>query len=347
MSTAPRGVVPFPIQETLLPELRQAQNRYALLTLLEPLVEEQIVRPKMQALQRTWDVDTLPVLNAELHAIGDKVSTWRARLPEARDGWDAVSVALSAMAEGAAAWTAQPPSQPFWWASPESESRLVLGLGSHREALSQPPSLAHLAVQQQELRNHLAEVAGTWQRRWQDIPLESSSSSGWSASWFSKAMPWVPAALGLLLVTLVWGHTSASRQVIAAVDRAIAYGSPPALADWCGAQISSRYTPSNPSPRLGRQFLVQTVAALLWMGMVAHQTLGQPDADWTPWVPTAIAAGLLLAVAGYRFFSLKQGLRHFETDLQADDDSNSPAVASLNDAPEHAEENPVEISLRR
>lgn len=347
MSEPPRGVVPFPMPETLLLKLRQAGNRYALLTVLEPWVEEQIVRPRMQVLQRTWNTETLPILSAELNAVGDEVSTWRARLPEAQGGWDAVSAALSKMASEAGDWTAQPPSQPFWWASPESEPRLVLGLGPHREALSQPPTLARLAVQQQELRQRLNEVAGTWKLRWTEVASTGSAPQGWLRSWFPKTQSWMPVALGMFFALLIWGHDKASKSLAAAVDRAVAYGSPKSLVSWCGARISGYQGLGTPESGLRRQFLVQTAAALLWIGVAAYQILGLPNADWTPWYPTLIVAILLLAMAVYRLISLQKAIGQLKVHLEDPSDSEPPPSNLLEDDQQHAEENPVEIALRR
>ena len=345
MTEAPRGVVPFPIPEALLPELRQARNRYALLTLLEPLVEEQMLRPRAQTLQRTWDAEVLPLLQGHLDAMGSEVSQWRARLPEAEAGWDQVSAGLSALAAEAEGWTAQPPPQPFWWASPESQPRLTLGLGSHAELLSRPPALARLAVHQQEIRQGLSAAADTWKRRWTDVSSAGETSEGRNSFWLPHALPLFPAALGLLLALLIWGHAGASKALIGAVDRAVSLGSPSDLVAWCGGRVTGR--PESAEPGLRRQLLLHSTAAILWMGALAYQVLGPPTDDWAPWIPTGVSAALVLLAACYRLVQLQQGLTQLATDLPPGEDLSPSRDALTEDDSEMAEDNPDEIALRR
>ena len=367
MAPPPRGTVPLDIDETRRLALAEAPNRYALLSLLEPLVDEEIVAPRWAALERAWRAEALPPLISGLDAAGAEISQLRGQFPEAEAAWDPLSVALTELSRQAQAWSPELPATPFWWASPESAPQLSLGLGDLEDRLRRPPGLAKLAVSQQQVVERLHTVHRAWERRQADIPPADAASSGFLGLDLDGLSPLFPLALGLLLAAAGWRRSRLLADLAKAVQVAIQHGSPPQLAAWFGGQAAPGQPLTAPLGRLagsasGRLWLAGLLA-WGWIGLAGHQLYGPPTADWRPWLPALAGAGLVLLTTVHRSIVLRRAFALLAAtgDVSVDgsresfgtvDDATSPMVGTSDDgslmspAP-NPEDDLVETTLRR
>ncbi len=310
MASPPRGTVPLDIDEGRRRAFAQAPNRYALLSLLEPLVEAEILAPRLAALERAWKTDALPPLISDLEAVGGEISQLRNQFPEAETSWDPLSAALAELTRQAQAWSPQVPKTPFWWASAESEPRLALGLGDHRESLRRPPRLADLEATQQQVRERLRNVYRTWERRQAEIPAADATDGGFLGLDLDGLSPLFPLALGLLLAAAGWRRSRLLVELAKAVQAAVQQGSPAQLKAWFGGQVAPAQPSTASLERLAGSAQLRLWPWLLmswgWIALAGYQLYGQPTAEWRPWLPALVGAGLVLLATVHRSFVLRK-----------------------------------------
>lgn len=345
MTEAPRGAVPWPIAEDRRAELAEAPNRYALLSLLEPLVDETILGPRRQALEQAWKTSTLPSLQAGVDEMGGEVSRLRARFPEAATSWDALAAALNELARAAEQWQPQTPSQPYWWASAESEPRLSLGLGEFEESLKRPANLDQLVTIQDQVIDRLAAVRRAWQRRQAEIPAADATPIGFLGLDLDGLTPLFPLVLGLLLAAALWRRTRLQDALATATAHAIAHGSPAQLAQWFGTVVAAA-GPASPSVEelplsqllrtARRRLLGQLLLAGVWLAATGYQLYGVPTSDWQPWTPACAGIGLVLLAGIHRWLSLGRSFGRLSVDTEAHPgaDEPTPQIAEADDLAE-------------
>lgn len=362
MAPPPRGTVPLDIDEERRRTFAEAPNRYALLSLLEPLVEQEILAPRLADLERTWQTDALPPLISGLEAAGAEISQLRGQFPEAEDAWDPLSAALAEVSRQAQAWNPEVPSAPFWWASAESAPRLTLGLGDHSASLGRPPGLADLASSRQQVDERLRNVYRAWERRRAEIPAADATDGGFLGLDLDGLSPLFPLAIGLLLAAAGWRRSYLLAQLAKAVRAAVEQGSPPQLTAWYGGQVAPRPPPTVSLDALAssaqRRLLPWLLGSWLWIALAAFQIYGQPTVDWRPWIPAWVGAGLVVLATAHRSMVLRQAFGSL-SDGTADEKASSgnmhmpserveaPGNPSFRATAEDSEEDLVETTLRR
>lgn len=361
METAPRGAVPLPIDESQREAFALAPNRYALLSLLEPFVDETLVAPRLQTLERSWQADTLPPLSSRLDAMGNEISKLRSQFPEAKTSWDALSAALTEFSREAQEWQPQAPNSPYWWASPESQPRLTLGLGNFEESLRRPKSLAQMAITQQQVLDRLATVQTAWERRRAEIPAADAELGGFLGLDLDGFTPLFPLALGLLLAAAIWRRSRLMTELARVTGQAISQGSPPELASWFGGQVSPGQLGEASSRQLAkgarRRVVVHLLLSWSWLAAAGYQLYGRPSRNaWHQWTPAWVGAVLVLLAVVHRVGLLRRAFALLSETVNADTEEAEQGREVPGTFPSEGTENPfvdvedddlVETTLRR
>ena len=300
-----RGVAPLTLEAAELEQIRRAENRYALLTVLEPIVERAILEPRFAEVERRWQNNALPTLEAAVETANGVLPRLRERFPEGASEWEALTQSLAELRRVGRELEIDAPTRPYWWASEEtSETFGLIVAPATAELLRSPLALDQLATAATEVRDRMAGVQGVWRARLERTERgERDLGSALSALGIDLTgfAPLFPLSLGLLLAVVLLRRGLRLRQLAVATRHAVDHGAPDALRGWCLAELSgSTRTPAPPS-QAERRAQLRCLGALalgwLWLAAAGYQLHGAPTGGSPDWLPTLLGGGAVLVAA--------------------------------------------------
>lgn len=265
-----------------IPTVREAENRYSLLTALEPLVDEHLLAPRFADLNRVWSDQVRSPFAEEVEVGLNQLSALRTRHGKPASTWDDLIASVTGLRRAVLALEVAPPERAYWWASPEDAPELQLGLDpSTAEELENPRVLDELRVLVNRALEHHEELEqslrGARQR------LEETSPAGNGAvgngrfvgiDLRSLLLIW-PLLLGLLLALMIWQRSRCLRQLGLLTTLMVEHGAPPNLNRWFLAEMRGSITPAGPQDPVARSCLLHGLGTLLggwlWIGLATLQ----------------------------------------------------------------------------
>jgi hypothetical protein len=302
-------------------------TRYGLLAALDPVVEEQIARPGFAEIQRAWEQDALPEVENRLGAAASALPGLRLRFPEAKDEWSAFEGALSGLRAGVRQLEIVPPSEPFWWASPETARALEIGLpAATAEKIRHPLVLDEILAAAEQARSRYEDLAGRLEAE-RDESLAATQARDRREQSFAglladlgfdlgAAVVLFPLLLGLVLAAVVARRSQRLHELGTATRLTIEEGGPLALRDWCLAQLSGRLSDERTADEAWRggrlRALGVLAAAFAWIAVAALQVRGLEGVDETRWlIVTLVGAAAVLAATVHRLVIARGVVRLF------------------------------------
>lgn len=341
------GVVPFELSPETIDRIRRATNRYGLLSVLEPVIDERVVGPRFSELQRNWQRDTKPRIQAELEAVAGVIPQWRGRFPEGKASWDGLSSTLGDL-QATVALEFQPPDAPYWWASPETSPVLRVDLApSIAQDLLEPQILSDLGLRLEEAQRHLAALSSASAAQLQ--ALGNAESRDGYGQWLTglgldprDSAPLFTPLVGLLvgIVLLRRGHRIRRLTVVGRL--AMDHGGSDDLRTLILTELSGSSDLTLSTAAAERRAQARVFGALLltwgWLALAGYQLHGPPEQGSPHWFATLAGAGWVLVAVLWRLWTQQQCLRWLDEDSDlAPHGALDPHEAR---APESAEDTP-------
>jgi hypothetical protein len=328
------------------PTVREAQNRYSLLTALEPLVDEHILAPRFAALTETWVQQTRAPFEGEIESLLRELTALHPRRNELKTTWDDLIASLGGLRRAILELTFTPPEHAYWWASSEETAELKLGpVATTIEELRSPPALDTLRVLVHRSLEHRRALEKGLHAARQDLLSNAVTRSSvgdkvLGVDLHSLLKIW-PLLLGFLLAMVVLYRSHQLRQLGLLTTLMVEHGAPPNLSRWFLAEMCGTLTPSRPSDPVARRCLLRGLALLsagcLWITgatLQAHGLAATPLPEVRllihHWPALVGATTLLLAVLhrlhlnGRLIDLLQEDLIEPPPELSAEEDEKEP-----------------------
>jgi len=304
--------------------LREARNRYALLGILEPVVEERIVGPRFDALGQAWREEVLPALEAGIDEAAGELAALGPRWPEGSAEVAAAEGAVAELRRVARDLAFQPPEQPFWWAAPEDAPTFELTLTpAVRERLLHPLALDRLAVAAGGAEAALGDLAGRAESARESFRTTSEAERGRLGDFAATlarlgvdlrgVVLLFPLLLGVLLAAVQIRRGQRLARLAVATRLAVAAGEPRELRRWCLAELGGPRHFATVAAARGaavRQALGALLLALLWIAAAAAHLLQLEGLDRDRWLLTVIAGATAAVVATvHRLVAVRRAAR--------------------------------------
>lgn len=321
------GTAPLPLGEEELRSLGQADNRYALLTVLEPILERTIVEPRFAEVQRRWQETVLPALANELDTVTGVLPRLRERFSEGNTEWVALERSLDDFRRSAESLRFEPPDRPYWWASPETAEVFELGIdATTAELLKRPLAFDRFATAAAEVRDRVASLRGLRQARAERAQgAEGELGRGLAALGIDLAgsVPFFPIALGLLVAVVLLRRGQRLRQLALATRFAVDHGAPDALRLWCLAEVAasgdSELSAGAAERRAQGRILGGLLLAWAWLALAGWQLHGPPAERSPEWLPTLLGAAAVLMAVVQRLLTAQGACQLLRTEGPGDD----------------------------
>ncbi len=319
---APAGPPTFEIRNPeWIAAIGGAENRYALLAALEPVVEELIVRPRFAELNRAWRDDARPAAEARLDGATAGLNALRGRFREAGNEMAALEASLTNLRRVFRDLELRPPEEPYWWASPETAASFELRLPrSVVTALRQPPNLGEARDAVDLVAERRAALGERLEREQQRSLLADQDRQRRLADFgatparlgldLHAVAATFPLLLGLSLAALMIRRNQRLRDLAQATRLMAEDPSFGALRRWCLAQLKGGPIGGDADPEHDAEAawrsgwlraLGSLVLALAWIALAALQVRQLPDLDAERWlVVSALAAAAVLVATVHR-----------------------------------------------
>ncbi len=338
---APPDDLPFGLDADTFDLLSRSPNRYAALTVLEPIVEDDLLAPRFAELDRVWNDEALPPLEAEIEAASAALSRLRGRQPEPRRIWEDVVGGVAGLRRAARDLGFSPPERAYWWASPESDLQLALGLWpATAEELRRPRALDEWDVQLARVLSSHGSLASAI-----DDSLAARREAAGRAAERRGRLGGALAAVGIEIealarywpLVLALGLSAAivrrdqrRRELALATRMLVRHGGPPSLVRWCLLQISAGAEPEAAPSTLASRFRWRALGGLVigwgWIALASWLAYPLPF-DLLQWWP-ALAGALLLLLGTSGSLSLAGRLLELTgADLWPDEEPPDPGLA--------------------
>ena len=255
------------------PTIREASNRYSLLTALEPVVEEHLLRSQFAELNEAWTREIRGPMEAEVESLAGEISNLRTRRQEPAASWDDLVAALGGLRRALDDIEFRPPERAYWWASPEEEPELTIGLDlMAREEVLHPRALDELRAMVErvmEQRGVLEKALRSDQRR---LVSRSGGASGdqlFGLDLWGISQIW-PLLLGLCLALRTVWLSAALRELGVLTSLMVEHGSPTTLRGWLLAEMRRGFDVLTTGPSTARACLVRSLGGLVagWLWIV-------------------------------------------------------------------------------
>jgi hypothetical protein len=298
------------------PSVRGAENRYSLLTALEPVVDQHLAPPHFESPNQLLKAQIRPNLQAEIDAVAGEISALRSRWGRPEAAWDELSAALAGLRRTVEALAFEPPRRAYWWASPEDEPGLELRLAEPvATELRQPLAFDELATLGGQVDDRLERLgkeldATTGERRERLAALGSEGSAPLGLPIAGMLSTW-PLLLGLLLALLVSFRSLRLRQLGLLTTLHVDHGAPDALRGWLLAELRGGTDPEPTTASTTRVAFLRTFLLLLlgwgWIAAAAWPAVATGGAPTLPSaLPALVGAGALLLAVLYRLHLVGQ-----------------------------------------
>lgn len=305
------GTAPLPLADDELVSLGQADNRYSLLTVLEPIIGRLVIEPRFAEVQRRWQETVLPALGSEIDTLIGALPRLRERFGEANSEWAALERSLGDLRRTAAELRFEPPGRPYWWASAETAQVFELGVdATTAEVLQRPLALDRLASAAAEVRDRAASLRSfllVRVERAHGADTELGRALAALGIDLAGATPFFPLALGILLAVVLMRRGQRLRQLAVSVRLAVDHGAPDALRLWCLSEVAasgrSDLGVTAAERRAQGRILGGLVLVWCWLALAGWQLHGPPGDRSPEWLPTLLGAAAVLLAAVQRLLS--------------------------------------------
>ncbi len=300
--------LPFPVDDAdRIADLRDARGRDQVLAALAPLADELIAQPRFFDLQRSWNDEALPRLEARLDTAAGALPRLRSRFPEARDQWETLAGALTAVSGTAREFRFAPPAEPYWWALPGG-GEVELGLtAAVAGEIRRPRRLAELEQAADRSVESYSEIVGKVaqaQRELGDPPAGAFAShpgGGQTERLGVAAIATFPLLLGAVLGAAAIWRSQRLRELGLTTRMAIDHGGPPALRQWFWSQMPWSSAAEASAARAWHACVLQTLLgyflAMSWIGLAAVQLRQLEGAGRQRLMITTIAGASMVLLA--------------------------------------------------
>ncbi|MEE8524568.1 MAG: hypothetical protein V3T72_11605, partial [Thermoanaerobaculia bacterium] len=293
-------------------------SRYGLLAALDPVVEEDIARPRFAELNRAWKENALPEVEARLGGAAGALPSLRLRFPEAESEWSALEGALSGLRASVRDLEFEPPTEPFWWASPETARELEIGIPpATAEKIRRPLALDELLTAAEQTGTRYDELAERLELEREQILAASAARSRRDQGFagllaeigvdLRAVVALFPLLLGIVLGAVLARRNQQLRDLGVATRLMIEEGGSLALRDWCLAQLAGRLSDERTADEAWRagwsRALGVLAVAFAWIAVAALQVRGLDGVDDRRWLFVSLAgAAAVLAATIHRLF---------------------------------------------
>lgn len=335
-----RQVVALPVEDPdRRYDLAHAVGREELLAALAPVVEEAIVRPRFEALARSWQQDLVSRLVTRVEAAAGRLPRLRSQLRVADEELAVLAGALGELRRAARELTPGPPEESYWWASagdggslhlaPDESTALRLREPLARDQLA--AALATVAERQAAVERRLAAARAAMGATASTAAGGPADAAPSPASVAAAGMVIVaPLLLAAILAGLVLWRTSRFHELGLAVALCGSEGAPGSVRTWFLAQAGVGAAPlgeldaATARRRWRRATLLWLGAALAWVAVTVGQAwtlrddAGAGGGDGLRLaVVGVLAPALLVAVALHRLRVVAQALALVATERPA------------------------------
>ena len=297
------------------PTILEAQNRYSLLTALEPVVDQHLVAPRFDPLNQLLAEQLRPNLQAEIDSVAGEISTLRSRWDRPTATWGEVASSLGALRRTVDDLEFNPPQHAYWWASPEDEPGLELRLGEAvATELRQPLAFDQLDTLAAQALDRLAQLVkelnlAAVERQEYLATLGSEGRAPLGLPIADILNTW-PFLLGLLLALVVSFRSLRLRQLGLLTTLHVDHGAPDALRGWLLAELRGGTDPEPTTASTTRTCFLRTFLLLLlgwaWIAAAAWPNLGGGPPALTEALPALAGAAALLLAVLYRLHLVGQ-----------------------------------------
>ncbi len=335
------AAAPFAIDDAdRIADLRDAASRAEMLAALAPLVDELIARPRFFDLQRSWNDEALPRLEARLDTAAAALPRLRSRFPEARDQWQALTGALTGVSGAARELRFEPPAEPYWWALPaDDDAEVEIGLAAAVAGeIRRPRRLAELEQAADRSVESYSEIVGKVaqaQRELGEPPAGAFSGhpgGGQTGQREVTAVALFPLLVGWVLGGAVIWRGQRLRELGLSTRLAIEHGGPAALRQWLWSQFPWSAVAGTTAARAWHACVLQTLLgyflAMSWIALAAVQLRQLEGAGRQRLMVTTIAgASVVLVAVVHRLIVARRAIMALEEGEALDDEAEEEADA--------------------
>ncbi len=336
-TTSPQALTPSHAQPFLIEDpdriadLRDARTSNELLAALTPLVDDLITRPRYFDLERGWQDDALPRLEARLDAAASALPRLRSRFPEARDQWEALTGSLTALSSAARDLKFSPPAQPTWWVRSESPlapdsiktDEQLLGLTPEiADEIRHPRRLAELETAADRSIESYSEIVGKVAQAKRELGEPEAGVFDWLDL---AAVAMFPLLIGLVLGgTMIW-RSQRLRELGFTTRLAVEHGGPAGLKTWFWSQVQWNTAAGASASAAWRACVIQTLIgyflAMGWIALAAVQLRQLDRSDHQRlMIYTISGASIVLLAVAHRLLVARRAIMVLD-DAQSLEDS--------------------------
>lgn len=276
-------------------------SRQAMLALIHPYIEQQIIDPRFAAFNRDWAELAVPAIGAAGEALRQRLEAAAVKFPDAAAQFAAAEQSVAAVLRAAQQFKVTAPAEPFWWAEAQGKGAAFQGFSlSLREAsLQQGSALAELqrraeaaiSLRQQAqaaIEASIARLEAEFKEQQQAFAAMVEPLKGIAID-LGNLVPYVPLLLGLGFAGLTGWLAARVRQLGQCVDLSVK-ADPASLAPlWLRGRVAASPW-HQPAAMLARGAILAA-----WVALASAELF----AAGVGWRPATLLFGLvgMLAIA--------------------------------------------------
>ena len=296
MQRAPEGALPqikvvppeqrFGFNQNLVDHIKNADNIDGLTDILLPTINEKIIAPQFEALNKAWRTDILPEMKRRAEEIQQRLKVAEQTDPAQESPWRSIRTTLESTLEAANNITFAPPADRFWWITVEGKGEELAKIDiSVRQELDRTLSitgvtddLAKTIAEQKsaemKLKNELDRIKKSFDKfierqaeQLAGLPQQIGSIPVDLVSLVSR----FPLLIGLVLAALTVWQTRRQEQFIIAVGILREQDRSSPLATWLMRSIDRKDRGRRMPLRSSLGFCV---ASWFWIGIASWELAG-------------------------------------------------------------------------
>jgi hypothetical protein len=110
-------------------KIRSARDSNELRHVLQPVIEQEILHPRFDQLNRYWHEEVLPNIRLQTEAIRKAIREHQPLYPPGQSQWEAIHASVEQMSGVVATLTFQPPTDKEWWITVSGKQATLSGIG--------------------------------------------------------------------------------------------------------------------------------------------------------------------------------------------------------------------------
>jgi hypothetical protein len=294
--------------------IADATSQGAVLDLIKPYIDLEIIAPKFSRFNESWREDVAPEVAIAGDALLQRIRTAGSRFPGEAASWTSVAQAVSGVVSATGQFKIEPPSAPFWWAAVEGKDAAVQGflrtLGD--SALDRATSFAELRLRteaaiaannqrQEKIDGLIARLNEEFREQQKELAALVEPLRGISID-LATIVPYFSVILGVSFVALtVW---LASRiQELGEAVALVARGEPASLAsEWLRGRVAASLWHRR-APLLAR-----CVVLVAWVALASWELAGASLAGRAEALLFGLAGAIGIALASRYEWRVVQSL---------------------------------------